>query len=121
MHLTRTDQCHFRQLPGRRSADPLAGVDVGPLSVRFTRLTPGSRCPHLHPDCVEVIYVVEGRGTAWVEGETTPVRAGDLFVVPAGAAHATLPDQGTEMLVLCAFPVDDLGANTVEMDGEVTL
>jgi quercetin dioxygenase-like cupin family protein len=121
MHLTRADQSHFRQLPGRRSADPLAGLDVGRLSMRFARLTPGPRNPHLHPGCVEVIYVVEGRGTAWLAGETTPVRAGDLFVVPAGVAHATLPDQGTEMLVLCVFPVDDLAANTVELDGEVTL
>jgi len=121
MYVRRVEKCDFRQLPGRRSANPLADLDVGPLSIRFVRLTDGPRSPNLHPSCVEVIYVLEGRGTAWLNGETTRVSAGDLFVFPAGEPHATLPDRGTEMFVLCAFPVDDLAANTVELDDEIEL
>ncbi|MGH2856552.1 MAG: cupin domain-containing protein [Solirubrobacteraceae bacterium] len=121
MYLTHVDQCGFHELPGRRSADPLAGIDVGSLSVRLARLTSGPRAPHLHPSCAEVIYVMEGHGTAWLDGERTRVGAGDIFVFPAGRPHATLPDPGTEMLLLCTFPVDDLAGNTVEFDEAIEL
>lgn len=121
MYHTRIDQCAFQQLPGRRSANPLAGVDVGSLSVRLVHLTDGPRTPNLHPSCVEVIYVLKGDGTAWVDGEKTRVHAGDIFVFPTGKPHATLPDSGTEMLLLCMFPVDDLAANMVELTETIEL
>jgi quercetin dioxygenase-like cupin family protein len=121
VHRVHPDRLQFRRLPGRQSADPLEGVDVGELSVRFARLTPGPRSPHRHPSCVEVIHVLEGTGTAWQDGETTAVGPGDVYVVPVGVAHATLPDPGNEMLVICAFPVGDLAANTEELEGPIEL
>lgn len=121
MHLVRGDSLAFRELPGRRVADPLEGVDAGALSVRYSRLRPGPRNPHRHPGCAEVIHVLEGSGTAWLDGETISVRAGDLYVIPAGLPHATLPDPGNEMLLLCAFGVADLVAVTEELEGTIEL
>jgi quercetin dioxygenase-like cupin family protein len=121
VYLVPADSLPFREAPGRRVADPLDGVDAGPLSVRYSRLRPGPRSPHRHPGCVEVIHVLEGEGTAWLDGETTHVRAGDLYLIPAGVPHATLPDPGNEMLLLCAFPVADLAAVTEELDGPIEL
>ena len=121
MHRVPLDELRFRDLPGRRAADPLAGVDAGELSVRYSRLRSGPRAPHRHPRCVEVIHVLEGTGTAWQDGETTRVGPGDFYVVPAGVPHATLPDPGTEMLLFCAFPVADLAANTEELEGDIDL
>jgi quercetin dioxygenase-like cupin family protein len=121
VHLVRADALPFRDRPGRRVLDPLEGTDPGSLSVRYSRLRPGPRSPHRHPGCVEVIHVLEGAGTAWLDGETTRVRAGDLYVIPAGVPHCTIPDAGNEMLLLCTFPVADLAAETEELEGTVEL
>ncbi|HET8607765.1 MAG TPA: cupin domain-containing protein [Gaiellaceae bacterium] len=116
---TSADEVEFRQLPGRRSANPLEGVPVGELSIRFARLKAGPRAPHRHPRTPEVIFVLEGEGTAWIDGETTRVAPGDVYAIPAGAAHGTIPDD--EMLVYCAFPTADLAAETEELSEPIRL
>jgi quercetin dioxygenase-like cupin family protein len=121
VHRVRADALPFADRPGRRVADPLEGVAAGALSVRYSRLRPGPRSPHRHPGCVEVIHVLEGKGTAWLDGQTTRVSAGDFYAIPAGVPHCTVPDAGTEMLLLCAFPVADLAAETEELEGTVEL
>ncbi|MBS3941797.1 MAG: cupin domain-containing protein [Actinobacteria bacterium] len=112
------ESLEFRALPGRDSADPFPGLPDAEFSVRQVRLRPdGPRRPHRHPHSVEVVHVLAGTGTAWVEGERTRVGPGDTFLVPAGAAHATLPDPGIDLEVLCFFPRGDLGSNLEELDG----
>jgi quercetin dioxygenase-like cupin family protein len=119
MRIVRTAELAFGQLSGRLSADPLAGFDAGPLSIRFARLAAGPRAPHRHPRCAEAIYVVEGEGTHWQEGETARVGPGDVVLVPAGVAHATLPD--SEMLLYCAFPVASLEGHVEELGEAIEL
>jgi quercetin dioxygenase-like cupin family protein len=110
----------FGQLPGRLSADPLAGVEGTGLSVRLARLSPGPRAPHRHPHSVEVIRVVEGEGTHWQEGETARVAPGDVVLVPRGVAHATIPD-ADGMLLYCVFPVETLDGNVEELSEPIRL
>jgi quercetin dioxygenase-like cupin family protein len=119
--VVRSTELGFGQLPGRLSADPLAGVEGTGLSVRFARLTPGPRAPHRHPLSVELIYVVEGEGTHWQEGETAHVGPGDVVLVPQGVVHATIPDEGGGMLLYCVFPVASLDGNVEELDEPVKL
>ena len=111
----------FRELPGRASADPLALLGGGAphgVSVRIVRMAaaPG-RTPHRHPHSSEVVHVMAGHGTAWLEGARTSVGPGDTFVIPTGAAHATLPDPGETLELLCFFPHPELGANLEELEG----
>lgn len=116
MTVIRAADLAFVRLPGRLAADPLAGLDVA-SSVRVVRLehTPGRRA-HRHPRCEEVVYVASGRGAVWIDGATTPVATGDVVHVPPGAAHATVPDPGTAMRLICFFPDPDLASTTVETD-----
>lgn len=121
--VVRRDELRFIDLPGRASADPLArlaGAEASGLSVRVVRMeaAPGRR-PHRHPHSVEVVHVLGGTGTAWLEGRRTPVGPGDTFLIPAGAAHATLPDPGSTLELLCVFPHVDLGANLDELEDPV--
>lgn len=110
MIVRRAADADFRQLPGRLSADPLAGVADTGASVRLVRLVPGTdRRPHRHPRSTEVVYVVEGSGRAWQEGEERPVSAGDVILVPRGVPHMTVAD--TPMLLVCFFPDADLATN----------
>ena len=118
MFLQPKDTLHYRTLPGRDAADPFQELPDAPVSVRFVRLHPDApRRPHRHPHSVEVVHVLGGSGTAWLDGERTPVRPGDTFLVPEGAAHATLPDPGVELELACFFPHPDLAADLEELDG----
>lgn len=102
------------QLEGRRSADPLAGLPTA-SSLRVVRLrrTTG-RHAHVHPHSEEVVYVVTGTGYLWIEGRRSAVAPGDVMHVPAGVAHATVPDPGSDMELVCFFPHPDLAANVTE-------
>jgi quercetin dioxygenase-like cupin family protein len=106
----------FRELPGRLAADPFGSSPVEGVSVRVVRLdgdTP--RSPHRHPRTYEVMYVVTGGGHLWRDGAFHRVEEGDLVAVPPGVPHATLPDPGTQMELVCFFPDADLSTNIEEL------
>ena len=104
----------FAQLPGRETADPLAGGPDVDASVRVVRIAPGPRTPHRHPFSAEVFYVVAGTGVAWEDGQRTPVTAGDVVVLPRGVPHATVAGE-EGMVLVCFFPHPDLRGNTEEL------
>lgn len=53
----------------------------------------------VHTDNDQILSFVSGIGAAQVAGETRPVTAGDVVVVPAGTEH-NFVNTGTEPLVL---------------------
>lgn len=110
------EEYRFAELPGRSSADPLAGFP-GEASVRVVQIEPvPARSPHIHPHSEEIIYVVSGRGRVWIDGVFRPVSTGSCTRVPAGSAHATLADDGSRLTLVCFFPHPDLSANQEELD-----
>jgi len=112
----------FRDLPGRSSADPLAGYDTGPLSMRVVTVPDSpSRHLHRHPFSPEVVYVAEGHGFAWQDGTAARVGPGDIVWIPTDAHHATIPDRGSELKLICFFPHGDLHANLVELPQTVSI
>lgn len=116
MTVVRRADLEFADLPGRRSADPLPGESPH-TSVRVVELTGGvERTAHRHPLSEEIVYVVSGRGMAWIEGSSTPIAAGDVILIPAGARHATSPDPDSTMRLVCFFPHGDLDSNIEETD-----
>lgn len=106
----------FEDLPGRRSADPFADAPSD-SSVRVVEMerTPG-RVAHRHPHSEEVVFVESGRGQLWLEGERIAVEAGDLVRIPRGAAHATVPEEGGAMRLVCFFPHPALAENAEDTD-----
>ncbi len=119
MSVIRASELAYAQLPGRRAADPLAGIDV-PVSVRVVRIDPvDDRTPHRHPHSLEVVQVLAGRGLAWQEGSFTRIGVGDLVLIPAGDAHATLAVPGQTLELLCFFPHPQLRDNLEELDAPI--
>jgi quercetin dioxygenase-like cupin family protein len=106
----------FEPLAGRRSADPF-GDGLRTSSVRVVEMerTEG-RTAHRHPHSDEIVYVESGSGHLWLQGERLPVAAGDLVRVPAGVAHATVPEPATTMRLVCFFPHPDLTDNIEDTD-----
>jgi mannose-6-phosphate isomerase-like protein (cupin superfamily) len=47
----------------------------------------GAQPPNSHPRSVETFYFLRGSGVAECDGVETPVKAGDLLVLPPGSVH----------------------------------
>jgi mannose-6-phosphate isomerase-like protein (cupin superfamily) len=118
-----SDALRFEARPGRESADPLAGPSTDPLAgavvdftVRIVRLSGDVvRWAHRHPQSVELIHVTRGRGVLWEAGVERRFVEGDTALVPVGIPHATVPDPGTDMALICFFPHPDLDDNIEEL------
>ncbi len=109
----------FADLPGRRSGDPLEHVDSA-SSLRIVQLThQPRRRAHRHPHSEEVVYVRRGAGIVYVDGVRSAVGPGDVVHIPAGAAHATVPDPGEAMELICFFPHPSLADNIEETQIDV--
>jgi quercetin dioxygenase-like cupin family protein len=62
--------------PGAEVTVGLATFDAGKSNVQ-----------HIHPNCEEVVYILEGEVEHTLGGQSTFPRAGDLIVVPRGVPH----------------------------------
>jgi quercetin dioxygenase-like cupin family protein/type 1 glutamine amidotransferase len=69
---------------------------------------PGQSNPlHRHPNCEEVLHVLEGRISQQVGDEKYELRAGDTVVVPQGVLHSTRNIGTSNAVVLIAYPTAD--------------
>ena len=117
MTVVRGDGIEFVDLPGRISGDPLAAVDAA-SSVRIVRLERSEhRTAHRHPHSEEILYIEQGRGAVFLDGDFHSVEPGAVVHIPAGAAHATVPDES--MVVIAFFPHSHLADNYEETDIDV--
>jgi quercetin dioxygenase-like cupin family protein len=58
------------------------------VSMRLWDLEPGAKVKHATSRDYETVgYVIAGRATLELEGQTLSLKAGDSWVVPAGARH----------------------------------
>ncbi len=104
-------------LPGRRlqwlvTPDTLGAQN---LSMAVMDCPAGSvvRPLHSHRDTEEVIFVLEGRGEAWIDGDTAPFQQGDAVLFPANSRHM-LRNTGTGPLRTCSiFSPSTSGASYV--------
>lgn len=86
----------FSAANGLASSCAFRTVDVDPSDPDSPRV------PHVHDHMEEIIVVADGEGALWVDGEWTRVSLGDAWIVPPGAAHATV-NPGSEPLRLYCF------------------
>lgn len=107
-------------LPGRTSVELFSGaVGARGLTVRRVEIPvprPGEppRAPHRHDGFEECIYVLSGEGVTHADSGEYPLAAGDAILVPPGEAHVTRNTGAEPLVLLCVFPVADVGAATAE-------
>ena len=106
-------------LPGRTSLEPVSGEIGSRVTFRIAEIPPqkpgdAARGPHLHQGYEECIYVLRGSGVTRSESGDIPIGPGDIVLIPPHEKHMTV-NTGTEPLVLlCFFPVPDVGGTTQE-------
>ena len=117
--LLTTAEAKLLDLPGRRSRELVSGKIGSKMSFRLVEIAPPKpgdkpRGPHLHGGFEECIYVLSGRGTMQSESGTLNAGPGDVLLVPAGEKHMTVNTGSETLVLLCFFPVPDVGAGTTE-------
>lgn len=63
----------------------------------------GSTGLHIHEQGDELFYVVSGRGTASLAGDTEVIERGDVIFVPDGTVHGVANPDGEDPLVVIFF------------------
>jgi mannose-6-phosphate isomerase-like protein (cupin superfamily) len=67
--------------------------------VKCLYIDPGQQAPpHVHSNCVDVMVIVQGEGTATVDGEERRVGPGDVILNPRSTLHG-LRNDGDERVV----------------------
>jgi len=78
--------------------------DLGAVA-RMTIESGGGQEPHRHPGSEEVTLVLEGSGSALIDGERRAIGEGNLLYAPPGAEHALAAGpEGLDLLVVLSAP-----------------
>jgi len=80
-----------RAIPmGIRMFKVLADTDLGCQRVtQFIGVVPPSEAPPHYHTYEETIYIIEGRGLFWAEGDEAPIGPGSCIYLPRGVSHST--------------------------------
>jgi quercetin dioxygenase-like cupin family protein len=84
------------------------------------RIVPGAGHPfHTHPEMDEIIYVLEGSMTQWLEKEQRELRPGDSIYIPRGTVHGCINRTTAECEFLAVLsPAKISGPFAVDVSGE---
>lgn len=73
-----------------------------PYSLAHASIEVGSASlPHVLTDSTEVYVVLEGQGTAFIDGQAFALRTGSVLLVPAGAEQYVHNDGDTPLRFYC--------------------
>lgn len=84
------------------------------------RIVPGAGHPfHTHPEMDEIIYVLSGEMTQWLEKESKVLRPGDSIFIPRGVVHGCLNQTAGECEFLAILtPSKITGPFAVDVSSE---
>lgn len=96
-----------QQMPGRTLQWLATAETIGAQKLSMCRM----ECPagftarpvHAHRDTEELVYILEGEGETWVEGEVATFRAGDVVLFPANARHVVRNTGPGKLVAACFF------------------
>jgi len=84
----------------------LSARDGAPtMALRVFEVAPGGHTPlHRHPYEHE-IYVLNGAGTVWRDGQEAPLHPGDVLLIPADEPHQFKNTGAGTFQFICLIPV----------------
>jgi quercetin dioxygenase-like cupin family protein len=87
------------------------------LTFGYVEIAPGSKNPrHLHPNCDEVLYVLDGRLEHSLGEEVVELEPGAALLIPQGVAHDARNPGPSPARVVVAYSSGD--RQTIQLEGE---
>ena len=78
------------------------------MTVGRCYIAPGQENPrHYHPNCDEVLHVLQGRIDHRLGGETVPMGPGDTISIPTGTVHNARNTGAEPAVLMIAFSTPD--------------
>lgn len=74
------------------------------FAMRIFEIAPGGHTPHHHHPYEHEIYVMEGSGTVWRDGQEVPIKPGDVLYIPADEKHQFKNAGDTPFKFICLIP-----------------
>jgi mannose-6-phosphate isomerase-like protein (cupin superfamily) len=71
---------------------------------------------HSHKDVEEVLYILDGEGEAWVDGEIGKFKKGDSVFFPANSKHQVRNTGNCDLITLCIFSSANAAASYVNYE-----
>jgi quercetin dioxygenase-like cupin family protein len=106
MKVTDEKEAKAIQLPGRTIkvlADP-EGIGSKHITFVLALIPEGESLPwHVHEGAEEIIYVLQGTGSAHSDTETKPIHPGTVLYMEADSSHRIVNEGKGEVKLLCAF------------------
>jgi len=85
------------------------------ITLGFCHIKPGMNNPlHFHPNCDEVLHVLEGSILHQLGDESIPMNPGDSLLIPKDVAHNARNVGETEAVMSIAFDTGDRQTTHVE-------
>jgi len=79
------------------------------------RIEPGKRNPlHLHPNCEELLYVIEGEADHKLGDEMFHLQAGDVIRIPRNVPHWALNTGDRPLVAVISFSAPDRRTENLE-------
>lgn len=85
----------------------LAGSELAAAHATFD--AGGSNAEHTHPNCEELVYVLEGEVEHTLGDQQTTLRTGDIFLIPRDMPHRLINASAApcKMLIIFSDPARD--------------
>lgn len=81
---------------------------------------PGKRNPlHLHPNCEELLYVLEGEADHKLGDEMFQLKAGDVIRIPQGVEHWAQATGDTPLVAVISFSDGDRRTENIEESDDI--
>jgi len=97
----------YQALPGRnlRWIMTARGQGAHLLSSCVVELPPGGRVSpaHSHPGSEEMVYILEGVGRVWIDGEVGELRPGSAVLFPKGLPHMLANASDVPLRAVCVY------------------
>ncbi|KJS82873.1 MAG: hypothetical protein JM58_13765 [Peptococcaceae bacterium BICA1-8] len=113
------NQIQYKEAQNRKIAELASAqvLDSQGVTCRLVEVNPVSstepRSPHIHLDIEETIYVLEGEGEVWFDGNVEKIFPNDLVLIPKQEKHMILNTTNKPLKILCFFPSNDMEASQV--------
>ncbi len=74
---------------GKKKTEGFLAVNIknGKYSSQYLVFIKTAEQPHYHADHDLSVYLIEGKGTIYLDGKTYTMEAGDFLFIPAGTVH----------------------------------
>lgn len=83
-------------------------------------ILPGKRNPlHVHPNCEELLYVLDGEAEHKLGDQTFSIKAGDVIRIPRGTPHWARATGDTSLVAVISFSAANRQTENLEETDEI--